>query len=321
MLPESEFPALYQSADRTAVASQRRLLFATGVRLSSLVIAALCGSFSPGPGWLSTTAMIAAAALGVALVTEVYLLTTRPDRRWYEARAAAESAKTLAWRYLVGGEPFGLDGAGAGGLDVRHGDMNGGREGSGDDGANPQLDHFPDRLLLRRFSKITSDLRSIAPVSIINGNAQVTDGMRAIRALPLHERKRHYMVGRLDDQRAWYSAKANLYERRAAVWLVGVATVEALGLVAATIKAAMGDHGLNIDLPGVMGAAAAAAVAWLQTRQHQQVASAYSLTALELGDIVVRAAWPATEAEWAHFVDEAEEAISRERMLWAASHA
>ncbi|GAA3097195.1 DUF4231 domain-containing protein [Streptosporangium carneum] len=301
MLPESEFPALYRSADRTAIASQRRLLVATGVRLSSLITAALCGSFSAFVAELDVMATVAAAAMGVALVTEVYLLTTRPDRRWYEARAAAESAKTLAWRYLVGGEPFGLDGA----------------EADGD----PRHDHVSDRLLLRRFSKITSDLRSVAPVSLTDGDTQVTEGMRTIRALPLDERKRHYMVGRLDDQRAWYAAKANLHERRAAMWLVMVATAEALGLVTAAVKAALGKKAPDIDLPGVLGAVAAGGVAWLQTRQHQQVASAYAIAALELGDIVVRAAWPTTEAEWAHFVDEAEEAISREHMLWTASHA
>ncbi|MEV7013600.1 DUF4231 domain-containing protein [Streptosporangium sp. NPDC051022] len=331
VLPESEFPALYRSADRTAITSQRRLLTATGIRLVLLMLAAFCGSFSFPPSGPNVTAMIAAAAMGVALVTEVYLLTTRPDRRWYEARAAAESAKTLAWRYLVGGEPFGLDGPAAGRRDGtvtgrpdgaaggRDGAAAGGREAR--NGGVPQQDHTPDRLLLRRFSKITSDLRSVAPVSVVDGDVQVTAGMRAIRALSLDERKHHYMVGRLDDQRAWYAAKANLHERRAAAWLVGVATAEALGLVTAAIKAALGTKGVDIDLPGVLGAVAAAGVAWLQTRQHQQVASAYAIAALELGDIVVRAAWPSTEAEWAHFVDEAEEAISREHMLWSASHA
>ncbi len=359
VLPESEFPALYRSADRTAIASQRRLLTATGVRLVSLVMAALCGSFDHVVGGVDVMAVAAAAAMGVALVTEVYLLTTRPDRRWYEARAAAESAKTLAWRYLVGGEPFGLDGVGAAGRDAPYGgaappaatsqasgpqtagsqiadSQAPGSQTTGPQVADSQVtgpqaeaaravpaqrDHVPDRLLLRRFSQITSDMQSVAPVSLVDGHTQVTEGMRAIRALPLDERKRHYMVGRLDDQRAWYAAKANLHERRAAAWLVVVAAAEALGLVAAAIKAALGARGLDVDLPGVLGAVAAAGVAWLQTRQHQQVAGAYAIAALELGNIVVRAAWPTTEAEWAHFVDEAEEAISREHMLWSASHA
>ena len=31
---------------------------------------------------------------------------TSPLTTWYEGRAAAESAKTLAWRYMVRAEPF-----------------------------------------------------------------------------------------------------------------------------------------------------------------------------------------------------------------------
>ncbi|ETK31612.1 DUF4231 domain-containing protein [Microbispora sp. ATCC PTA-5024] len=293
-LPDSEFPALYRAADRSAVSGQRRLLSATAVRLSALVVAAACGSFDLVVGSLDAPATVAAAAMAVALVTEVYLLTTRPDRQWYEARSAAESAKTLAWRYLVGGQPFGI--------------------GAGED-------HEPERLLLRRFSKITGDLRGVSPVPLVDGELQVTEGMRQMRARPLDERKRHYMVGRLNDQRAWYAAKAAIHERKAARWLVTVAVVEALGLMAAAIKAALAGSAPNLDLPGIMGAVAAACVAWLQTRQHQQVAGAYAVAALELGDIVVRADWPTTEPEWAHFVDEAEEAISREHTLWSASHA
>ncbi|MBX6381773.1 MAG: DUF4231 domain-containing protein [Microbispora sp.] len=313
MLPESEFPALYRAADRTAVVNQRRLLTATSIRLSSLVTAAVCGAFSLVVGRLDLTAIIAAGAMGVALVTEVYLLTTRPDRRWYEARAAAESAKTLAWRYLVGGEPFGIDA-----FSGPHADGAPDREtGSTDE----EPGRTADGLLLRRYGEITASLRTIGPISVIDGDSQVTEGMRAVRALPLEERRRQYITGRLNEQRSWYTAKAMDNERRAARWLLLVAAAEALGLVTAAVKAALGGEGPDIDLPGMLGGVAAAGVAWLQTRQHQQVASAYSVAALELGHIVVRADWPSTEAEWAHFVDEAEEAIAREHMLWTASHA
>nr|WP_165634861.1 DUF4231 domain-containing protein [Thermostaphylospora chromogena] len=294
MLAESEFPALYRAADRTAISGQRRFLIAMGVRLSSLVTAATFGAFDLVVGDLDAAATIAAAAMAVALVTEVYLLTTRPERQWYQARTAAESAKTLAWRYLVGGQPFGIV-AGEG--------------------------RRADELLLRRFRKIIAGLNGIGPVPVIDGATQVTEGMRRVRAATLEERKRHYLNGRLNDQRSWYAAKAALHERRAAVWLVGVAVVEALGLVAAVVKAALAGEGLDVDLPGILGAIAAAGVAWVQTRQHQELATAYGVAALELGEIIVRAEWPRSETEWAHFVDEAEEAIARERVLWAASHA
>ncbi|MCW2879001.1 MAG: hypothetical protein JWQ95_3101 [Sphaerisporangium sp.] len=287
--PETGFPSLYRAADRGAIVGQRRLLTATGVRLTSLVIAAIFGSFSLNAGHVDAAAVVSAGALATALVTEVYLLTVRPDRQWYEARAAAESAKTLAWRYLVGGEPFGRD---------------------------VENDEGVDLLLLRRFSEITGGIRGFTPVPPVEEESQVTAMMRSIRALSLDERKQHYMTGRINDQRAWYTAKARHHDRRAAQWSVTLAGMEAVGLIAAILNA---NQVTNADLPGIVGAIAAAGIAWLQTRQHQQLATSYSIAALELGDIVSRVEWPRTESEWAHFVDESEEAISREHMLWWGS--
>jgi SMODS and SLOG-associating 2TM effector domain 3/SMODS and SLOG-associating 2TM effector domain 1 len=287
--PEAGFPALYRAADQGAIVGQRRLLTATCVRLTSLVTAAIFGSFTIVAGSVDASAIVAAGGLAMALVTEVYLLTVRPDRQWYEARAAAESAKTLAWRYLVGGEPFGCD---------------------------VKDDEGVDLLLLRRFSEITTGIHSFAPIPTLEEECQVTATMRSIRALSLDERKQHYMSGRINDQRIWYVTKARYHERRGAQWSVAFAAMEALGLIAAVLNAA---QLVDLDVPGIVGAVAAAGIAWLQTRQHQQLATSYSIAALELGDIVSRAEWPRTELEWAHFVDESEEAISRETMLWRGS--
>jgi hypothetical protein len=289
-IPESEFPALFQAADRSAIAGQRKLLTTTGLRLACLVTAATFGALSLPLGKVNVAAIITAAALAAALVIEVYLLTARPDRQWYEARAAAESAKTLTWRYVVGGEPFGHDGH-----DERSADL----------------------LLLKRFDMITRALHSFVPIPLTDTDVQVTDAMRKARNLSFDERKRQYLVGRIDDQRAWYRAKARVNDRQASRWSVGLAALEALGLVAAVLN---GIQVLDLDLPGIVGAVAAAGIAWIQTRQHRQLANAYSVAALELSDLVSRAEWPTTEAEWAHFVDEAEEAIAREHVLWAASH-
>ncbi|MEU9885092.1 DUF4231 domain-containing protein [Sphaerisporangium sp. NPDC051011] len=286
--PEADFPALYRAADRGAIVGQRRLLAATGIRLVSLVLAAIFGSFSLDTGRLDAAAMVAACALASALVSEVYLLTMRPDRQWYEARAAAESAKTLAWRYLVGGEPFG--------------------HGAGDDAV--------DLLLSRRYSEIINGIKGFALVPPPEEASQVTALMREMRALPLEERKHHYLTGRINNQRSWYGRKARHHDHRAGQWSIALAVMEAIGLIAAVLNAV---QAINLDLPGIVGAMAAAGIAWLQTRQHQQLATSYSIAAMELGDIVSRVQWPRTETEWAHFVDESEEAISREHMLWWGS--
>ena len=45
-------------------------------------------------------------AFAIAFGLALRLATERPMDNWYEGRAGAESTKTLAWRYAVGGDPF-----------------------------------------------------------------------------------------------------------------------------------------------------------------------------------------------------------------------
>jgi hypothetical protein len=141
--------------------------------------------------------------------------------------------------------------------------------------------------------------------------------MRELRARSLAERRDAYRAERIEDQRQWYARRSAGHGRSVARWSVLLATLEALGLVAAVLNAV---GLLNLDLPGIAGAVAAGGLAWVQTRQHQQLATAYGIAAQELAEIACRIDWPETEPEWAHFVDEVEEAISREHTLWWASH-
>ena len=67
------------------------------------------------------------------------------------------------------------------------------------------------------------------------------------------------------------------------------------------------------------GAMVAAMTAWLQTKQHRTLATAYTVTALELASVRSRIVHQASEEDWATFVSDAEEAFSREHTLWKAS--
>lgn len=289
-IDESEFPAMYLSADRNSLRGQRRFLTGVRVRLVALVIAAGFGGFTITVDGADAAGIGSAVAFGCALMTELYLLKARPDRAWYDGRAAAESTKTLTWRFIVGGAPFGKDKA-------------------------RELE--AERRLLARFEEIAGDLRGIHLLPIARQRRQITSEMRRIRELSLEERRRQYRVGRIDNQRDWYASKGRWNERRATAWAIALACLEALGLAGAILKAV----GLvEINLLGLAGALVAAGAAWIQTKQYQTIASAYAVAAQELASIGTRIEWASSEAEWSHFVDQAEEAISREHTLWRASH-
>jgi hypothetical protein len=241
--------------------------------------------------------VLAAAAFLAAVALEVYILQSQSERIWYEGRAAAESAKSLAWRYAMGGEPFGLTSIAA--ADA-------------------------DRLLVERLGEILKDLGCLglspmlADGVTVAGGQQISPAMRALRCDTLDARRRAYETGRIGEQQGWYAAKARWNAVQARGWAAVMVTVEAVGGVAAIVKATGALAGTEFLL-GLCGAAAAAITAWSQTKQHQGLAIAYSLAANELASIRSLMSWQQTEASWEAFVRDAERAISREHSLWRSS--
>ncbi|MGH8884323.1 MAG: DUF4231 domain-containing protein [Egibacteraceae bacterium] len=286
-----ELPAIFHAADASSLAGQRRFLRATKLRLVTLTLAAGAGGVSWTVGGADYAGILAAVAFVAALAAEVFILQTQPDRVWFEGRAAGESAKTLAWRYAVGGEPFCLTSV---------------------------IGADADRLLVERLNDVLHDLDELDLSSTLADGLQITPAMRALRGETLDARKAAYETDRIADQQAWYAAKARWNAAHARRWSAAMVTVEALGGIGAILKATGALSGAALVL-GLFGAAGAAIAAWLQTRQHQALAGAYSVAANELASIRALIPWQQTEETWAAFVRDAERAISREHSLWRSS--
>jgi hypothetical protein len=287
-LPDSALPGLFHAADQASLAAQHRFLVASRLRLGLLVVAAVAGAVPSGD--TPTNDQIAGIGTVLALVgailVEVWLQTTRPEQTWYDGRALAESAKTSAWRYAVGGAPFAaaLDGPAA------------------------------DRRLTTQLAELLRD----APASAIappRGEA-ITAQMRALRASDLDVRRSVYLNERIDQQTEWYARKARQNEMSAGRWRMGLLTVETAGVVAALGRTT---GFVEFDLAGIVAALGAAFVAWLSLKQHESLARAYSYAANELALASTRLHTVKGEAEWSAEVDNAEEAISREHTMWRAS--
>lgn len=105
-LTEEELPSFYRSADAYASRWRRRFARLQAAQLMLLVVAAVGGATSWHKGSIEISAWLSVAALTVALVLRVVQNQLNPEGRWYEGRAAAESTKTLAWRFAIGAEPF-----------------------------------------------------------------------------------------------------------------------------------------------------------------------------------------------------------------------
>jgi hypothetical protein len=281
-----DFPALYGSADQASMGAQASFLRWLRIRLGGLLLAVVGAVIAWKHGDFEIGGFVAVLAFGAALVAELYLAIQRPERAWYEGRAAAESAKTLAWRYVVKGESF----------DV--------------------ADQVADERFLEELKEILQDLKDIDLASAESASGQITDVMISLRAQDFARRRDLYLQGRIEDQRGWYSRKAVWNKHRANLWIVVSLVAEVAGLVLGAAKAF--GH-LHLDLLSVCAAIAATVTAWAQAKQHQNLATAYGVTAQELAAVASELRGLTDESNWARFVGQAEEAISREHTLWRAS--
>jgi hypothetical protein len=280
-----DFPETYLAADRASLDGQCRFMRSTRIQLLLLVVASAAGSFSwaVNDGW-DAAGLLAGVAFAAAAVLRVMMLRSRPHRVWYDGRAAAESVKTIGWKYAVGGDPFVLNDA-------------------------VSDDRFAAlvRDVVESFDTLgTARLASAAP----------TDSMRRTRAADLADRKALYASDRIHDQQEWYRRKADWNNRRARLWGSVVLVLQVGAAVGAFLK---GFGVVDIDIFGLAGAAVASAAAWLETKQHHSLARAYRVAAEELAAISDLIEQQASERDWATFVAEAEEAISREHTMWKAS--
>ncbi|WP_425839845.1 DUF4231 domain-containing protein [Microbacterium sp. PA5] len=275
---------MYRSADEESLGGQRAFVRCMRLRLGGLFVAAAGGALSGFEGFEWLGGLVAVVALLVALAAELYTVAARPDRVWYEGRAAAESAKTLSWRYMVRGEGF-------------------------DD-----EDSAIDTRFTMELEELLTDLDHVPPADGSGG--QITPLMRKARAGTFDERRAYYREFRVVDQLGWYSRKAKFNTRRLRQWTIATIVFEVLGIFAACLLWA---QMINFDALGVVSALAAAITAWAQSRQYQTLSSAYSVTSQEVASVLSQLDSLQNESAWARFVGEAEEAFSREHTLWRAS--
>ena len=285
-LTDDGLPGLFHVADAMSLRGQRDYLNALRARLVLAVAAAVCGVFAVEVGSVDVAAVGTGVALLVMLLVEQHFRGSSPETKWYDGRALAESAKSMGWRFAVGGSPFPL----------------------GEDEREVEL----------RFIQQMGQLLKDGPNSGITppDRPTISQAIRDLRRAALATRKDTYIADRVSDQQAWYASKAVTNERRARLsqrLLYGFA----FGGIVAAFARAFGY--IWFDLAGVAAALIAAGAAWAGTKQYSTLARAYAYASTELGIVKDRFALVRDEATWAAEVADAEEAISREHTMWRAS--
>lgn len=281
-----KYPSLFDGADEASRIQQTWYLRLVKLEYALLILAAVLSmGFSSEAWYFALFGFVFVLSGAVLLLRNIQ----RPEQNWYFTRALAESAKTLTWRFVMRAEPF---------------DSN--------NEAQDRTDFTNHLQQLLQNNKRAAE--AIAGTSA-HGD-QFTPEMAAVRSLSLDDRKKFYIEQRIKDQRSWYSNKAVWNKRIARRWTVfGVVTyMSAFGFVMFRIVV---PECTTLPIEPLI-VVASAVIGWMQIKKFNELASAYTLTANEIGLIQARLELAMNESELSRNVNEAELAFSREHTQWVA---
>lgn len=179
-VPDIQYPPLQGASEDKSAEQQRWFYWSTGLQLGALAASALLALLPADLGDRSgpiSALILVLLALGI----QISGVVGRSEQKWYEARAAAESVKSASWQFAMGGESFRIDDA-----------------------------HAPIRFR-RMLADVLEGLPDLDIGTSATDDRTATSGMLTTRDKSLQERQNLYLVGRVRDQRHWYTKKAALH--------------------------------------------------------------------------------------------------------------
>ena len=281
-----KLPGLYQAANQASLEAQSQFFFALALYLILLVVAAFVSYMRPND---VTGALASASLFLITLGILIFIRLKRPDDIWYNGRAVAESVKTISWRWIMRADPY--------------------------------EDCHSYEVITKQF---ISDLKSIleqnkslshALQSPAAAKDAISQTMKDVRASPWDVRLRTYLSERVQDQVEWYFKKSQFNKRRAKQWFW--ASVSLHGVAICLLLYKIKDPTLALPIE-VIATGAGAASTWLQAKKHNELSSAYALTAHEITLIKGESDSVHSESELSEYVVNSEAAFSREHTQWIA---
>ena len=276
-----QYPALYQDASSTAGESQKVFFRFLAGNLASLLLLTIVEIVaSESKLWSAVNLVLLLASLGCIF----WIALKKPQEAWYNARALAESVKTMTWRFVTKSEPY------FGKLDE-------------------DSKHFVENL-----AKLLNDNSSLGlPAPKVD---QVSEEMKRVRNQTLDERQKYYLKFRVSEQLLWYQTKADSNATQSKYWFGFIVTLHFVAILctlSGVLEFVNGSSFFALFL-----ALASSSMAWLQAKRFQELAASYSLTAHDISLIKELGQRSMLGQEFSDFVGDAENAFSREHTQWRA---
>lgn len=282
-----DYPAVYKGASILSDQSQRSYLRLLRTEYAFLVLAAAIAMVSQPSNVLQSLHALVFMALAILLL---YRSKIKPEQNWYQGRALAESIKTSTWRYCMRAAPF-------------------------EDVADVRVRRSEFRNHLREILTANRHIGDRMPPDSATED-QITSTMDQLRCLSLLERRSYYLENRIKEQRRWYVHKAKTNKRASQVWVIACTATYAIAIILLVIRPSFPAWNFWPFEPLIV--IASSIIGWMQIKKFNELTSAYTLTAHEIGIVQGRIEEADTESEFSEFVNEAELAFSREHTQWVA---
>lgn len=288
---KEDLPSLFQAADNASNEAQKRYLKLMGLDIVLIILPAILSVVAfTNPNVKMFLLFLAAVFVGLSIIVTLVIRIAQFEKTWYDGRAVAESVKTLAWRYMMCAEPYTCE-ISLGEVDCKFA---------------VDLD-----AILKERKNLFSSLGGH-----YGTKPQISNKMRETRHLDTFNRKDIYIVDRIEDQRKWYSDKADFNKKSEGKWFIAMLIFQLLGLVSAILLLIFPKSPINFT--GFFTTLVTSCLAWIQLKQFQELAQSYGIAVQELGLIAEQGHHIKNDQDLSTFVSDSENAISREHTLWIA---
>ncbi len=289
----ANYPNLYKRADSASTKAQQKYLRFALAEMWLVMIGAVGGGITTlgSLPLVQILAAVTAVCLVFSLFASLLSRAGRFEAAWFNARSVAESVKTLAWRYMMGVEPF----------DLKKSQSEADRE-------------FVDKL--KTIAEQVEENTDFVGGGSAAESSQISGEMKRVRGLSFMDRKDVYLKERLQDQKKWYNAKADENRRKGAKWYWTTISLQALAIIVAIFMVV--NPGWIYNPLGLLTTVIASLLSWIQLKRYEDLAKTYSVAYHELSFLEDLLNNVGEKSELDEFVVNTEDVISREHTMWYA---
>ena len=282
-----DYPAIYKEADNISNKTQSNYLGILFIFLCMLFFSSLLFTYF--------NEIIVFKIVNIVIVFLIVILSfvfhfNNFQGKWYNARAVAESIKTISWRYAVKAEPYNV----------------------------PDNDAKTSFIkAIKHIIDMNHDFKECIEAEYSSSTQHnIPNNLTAVRLLSLQERINFYQINRVSEQKDWYTKKSLINKRRSLQFfllLIFISFILFILLILSLIKTS---NNILFPIESLLSMISIL-FTWVQTKKYKELEKSYALTAHEIGFIEIPCI-DTDEKIFSDYVSNTENAFSREHTQWIA---